>query len=98
MKYFLSFEPEGMCLLEYDEQNGVRAVGHSVLIYHGTLSVSELFDTAEEAIKSLGGYSKPVKMPDGAMVIPQDANFPTSSPLKRWTPGVRETWPGEDER
>ena len=98
MKYYLEYTRDGMRVNEYDETRGVRKMGNSTAIYNGTLLVNALYDSAEAAIKSLNGYSKPVKMPDGGEIVPSAHNYPNSyearmaaAGLKRWNSGAVET-------
>lgn len=101
MKYYLAFENGLMHCKEYDEANGIRRLGcgtkSRTALYHGAVIVEELFDSAAAAVKSLGGYSKEVKMPDGRLEKPCDLNYPKmASPFVPWNPSVKEIWPGED--
>ena len=103
LKYYLSYDHVGshgpvlMQVIPYDPSNGVRVVGKSTFLYHGSLIVSGLFDTIKEALADLGTYSKPTRLPDGSSVIPAAANGyeRDGSPFQRWHPGVQELWPGD---
>lgn len=103
LKYYLSYDHVGshgpvlMQVIPYDPSNGVRVVGNSTFLYHGSLIVSGLFDTIKEALADLGTYSKPTRLPDGSSVIPAAANGyeRDDSPFQRWHPGVQELWPGD---
>ena len=103
LKYYLSYDhvgshgPVQMQVIPYDPSNGVRVVGNSTFLYHGSLIVSGLFDTIKEALADLGTYSKPTRLPDGSSVIPAAANGyeRDDSPFQRWHPGVQELWPGD---
>lgn len=77
IKYYLDFQgfSEGMFIREYNTDNGVVQFGKSVLIYNRTLSVERLYDTIEEAIKSLKGYSKKTILPSGKEIIPCYVNY-----------------------
>ena len=78
MKYYISTNTtfNGMTIHEYDESKGVRQLGKSVLIYHSTLSVDALYNTIDEAIKSLDGYRKSVTLPNGNIIRPIEVNYP----------------------
>lgn len=103
MKYYLSYDHVGcygsaqMQVIPYDPSNGVRVVGNSTFLYHGSLIVSGLFDTVKDALADLGTYSKPTRLPDGSSVIPAVTNGYErgDSPFHRWHPGVQELWPGD---
>jgi len=107
MKYYPEFTARGMVVREYDERRGVRNLSTSplrscVAIYNGARLVDRLFDTLDECIHDLGGYSKPVELPDGTTVVPSAVNFPNNFDaqceaigLYRWHPGIVERWPGE---
>ncbi len=103
LKYYLSYDhvgrngPVQMQVVPYDPSHGIRVVGNNTFLYHGSLIVSGLFDTIKEAVKSLGTYSKPTRLPDGSSVIPAVANGyeHDGGPFQRWHPGVQELWPGD---
>ena len=103
LKYYLSYDrvrnngPVQMQVVPYDPAQGVRIVGKTIFLYHGSLIVSGLFDTVKEALADLGTYSKPTRLPDGSSVIPAVANGHKrdDSPFQRWHPGVQELWPGD---
>ena len=65
MKYYLSYDhvgshgPVQMQVIPYDPSNGVRVVGKSTFLYHGSLIVSGLFDTIKEALQTLGRTRSP---------------------------------------
>lgn len=84
---------------EYDTANGVVTFVNSdiIVIWHRSLIVHDLFDTLDEAIRSLNYSRVPAMLPDGKMITPLYYNDPMSSGdvFQRWHPGVVELWPGE---
>lgn len=64
---------------EYDkEKDGFRVVGHSVLLYHNTISCSPccIHDSIAAAIESLDSSKLDCVLPDGRTVIPFRINYP----------------------
>jgi hypothetical protein len=64
---------------EYDkEKDGFRVVGHSVLLYHSTISCSTccIHDSIAAAIESLDSSKLDCILPDGKSVIPFRENYP----------------------
>lgn len=105
-KYYLSYGlPEKgehtarpiMQVKEYDDANGVRYLGAgSVLIYHGSLIVSKLFQSIHDALKDLNAYGKAVLLPSGETVRPVVYNgYEVESPFVSWKDVRGEFWPGE---
>lgn len=64
---------------EYDkEKDGFRVVGHSVLLYHNTISCSPccIHDSIADAIEYLDSSKLDCVLPDGKSVIPFRENYP----------------------
>lgn len=100
-KFYLSYEqpkpgaPAIMQVIPYDLSHGFRQVGSMIFIHHGSRIIHELYDSVDEAIRSLHTYGKPVRLPDGTQVRPREANGYADPVFIPWHPGVREVWPGE---
>ena len=60
------------------EKDGFRVVGHSVLLYHNTISCSPccIHDSIAAAIASLDSSKLDCVLPDGKTVIPFKYNYP----------------------
>ena len=86
-----------MQVKEYDDANGIRYLGtSSVLIYHGSLIVSKLFQSIHDALKDLNAYGKAVLLPSGETVRPVVYNgYEVESPFVSWKDIRGELWPGE---
>jgi len=96
MKYYVEYD-DCMIIKQYDESRGIRQIGNRKFIYNSTIIVNEIYDTVEEAIKSLGGYSKPVIIPGHKTIIPETVNYPNyfeaycnAIGLHRWNPNIIE--------
>lgn len=64
---------------KYDkEKDGFRVVGHSVLLYHNTISCSPccIHDSIAAAIEYLDTSKLDCVLPDGRTVIPFRINYP----------------------
>lgn len=79
---------------EYDIKKGFAKLCKSCLIYNRSLIVDRLYETIEDALKSLGSSRRHAYLPNGDMVIPCEINC-LGDPLQRWHPTCRELWPGE---
>lgn len=97
MKYYVEYD-NGMIIKQYDESKGIRQIGNRYFIYSNTIIVNDLHDSVEAAIKSLGGYSKPVIIPGNKEIIPEAINYPNyfeancnAIGLYMWNPNIIET-------
>lgn len=99
IKYIAYMDGWQRAIMKYDTVNGYDEYRpHIIFIYHRSITVSNAFDTLDDAMRQWGEWStKPVRLPDGKLISPA-AYFGAGTLdeiLKPWNPNCIEVWPGE---
>ena len=71
--YYNSFEAGNRYVIKYDENiNGnIKRCGKRIFLYHNAISVAEIFNSLDAAIKAWGEYKTyEIILPDGTITTP----------------------------
>lgn len=97
--YYNSFENGKRRVIKYDENisGKVRHCGKRILLYHNAVSVAEIFNSLDEAIKAWGEYKTyEIMLPDGTMTTPaKHFNKNINDVFIPYSMVRGELWPGE---
>jgi len=73
-KYYCHYEIDGMHISELNETQLENR--YEIEKRRNTYNWVKIYNTITDAIKSLGSYSKEVKLPNGNVIIPDAINYP----------------------
>lgn len=97
--YYNSFEDGERRVIKYDANisGHIRHCGKRILLYHNAVSVTEIFNSLDEAIKAWGEYKTyEIILPDGTITTPaKHFNKNINDVFIPYSMVHGELWPGE---
>ena len=97
--YYNSFEDGKRRVIKYDENisGNIKRCGKRIFLYHNAISIAEIFDSLDKAIKAWGEYKTyEIILPDGTITTPAKYfNKNINDVFIPYSMVHGELWPGE---